>query len=61
MPRDLPLGNGMLLVNFDASYQLRDLYWPHIAQENHTASHPCRFGVWVGGRFAWTTDAGGTA
>lgn len=58
MPRDLPLGNGTLLVNFDASYQLRDLYWPHIGQENHTAGHPFRFGVWVDGRFAWLADPG---
>ncbi len=36
MPRDIPIGNGSLLVNFDQHYQLRDLYWPHVGQENHT-------------------------
>jgi hypothetical protein len=51
MPRDIPVGNGSLLVNFDRSYQLRDLYWPHVGQENHTAGHPFRFGVWVDGQF----------
>ena len=56
MPRDIPVGNGSLLVNFDATYQLRDLYWPHIGQENHTAGHPCRFGVWVDGMFRWIDD-----
>ncbi|MBS0181428.1 MAG: glycoside hydrolase family 15 protein [Nitrospira sp.] len=56
MPRDLPLGNGSLLVNFDGTYQLRDLYWPHVGLENHTDGHVCRFGVWVDGRFAWLDD-----
>ena len=27
MPRDIPLGNGSLLVAFDTNYQIRDLYW----------------------------------
>jgi len=56
MPRDIPLGNGSLLVNFDRTYQLRDIYWPHVGQENHTAGHPFRFGVWVDGAFRWITD-----
>ena len=58
MPRDIPVGNGALLVNFDAAYQLRDLYWPHVGRENHTAGHPCRFGVWVDGQFRWVSDDG---
>jgi GH15 family glucan-1,4-alpha-glucosidase len=53
MPRDLPLGNGSLLVNFDQQYRLRDVYWPHVGQENHTVGHPFRFGVWVEGQFSW--------
>lgn len=58
MPRDLPLGNGSLLLNFDGTYQLRDLYWPHVGLENHTDGHVCRFGVWADGRFAWLDDPG---
>jgi glucoamylase len=58
MPRDIPVGNGSLLVNFDHTYQLRDLYWPHVGQENHTVGHPFRFGVWVDGQFRWVDDAG---
>ncbi|MBI4401476.1 MAG: glycoside hydrolase family 15 protein [Nitrospirae bacterium] len=58
MPRDLPLGNGSLLVNFDATYQLRDLYWPHVGLENHSKGHVFRFGVWVDGRFKWLDDPG---
>src|SRR5689334_14258911 len=52
MPRDLPLGNGQFLVNFDKIYNVRDIYCPHVGQELHTRdiSHT---GVWVNGRFAW--------
>lgn len=53
MPRDLPLGNGHLLVNFDKSYNLRDIYWPHVGQELHTAGDISHTGVWVEGQFAW--------
>jgi GH15 family glucan-1,4-alpha-glucosidase len=58
MPRDLPLGNGSLLVTFDCNYQLRDLYWPHVGLENHTKGTVNRFGVWVDGQFRWIDDAG---
>lgn len=56
MPRDLPLGNGGLLVAFDRHYQIRDLYWPHVGQENHALGHPFRQGVWVEGQFRWLDD-----
>lgn len=46
------------MVNFDPHYRLRDLYWPHVGQENHTEGHPFRFGVWVDGRFSWVSDDG---
>ncbi len=51
--RDLPVGNGNLLVNFDDKYQIRDIYFPHVGQENHTEGFPFRFGVWVDGAFSW--------
>src|SRR6478672_1866763 len=54
--RDLPVGNGSLLVNFDDKYQLRDIYFPHVGQENHTKGFPSRLGVWVAGEFSWTAD-----
>ncbi len=57
MPRDLPLSNGNLLVAFDAEYQVRDLYWPHVGQDNHAMGHPFRTGVWVEGQFRWFDDA----
>ena len=53
MPRELPLGNGRLLLNFDKSYNVRDIYWPHVGQELHTAGDISHTGVWVEGRFAW--------
>src|SRR2546427_464225 len=58
MPRDLPLGNGDFLVTFDSRYQLRDIYYPNVGQENHTVGEPSRFGLWVDGQFAWTGDDG---
>ncbi len=51
--RDLPVGNGRLLVNFDDKYQIRDIYFPHVGQENHTEGFPFRFGVWADGEFSW--------
>lgn len=56
--RDIPVGNGSLLINFDEKYQLRDIYFPHVGQENHTEGYPCRFGVWADGEFAWVGDDG---
>jgi GH15 family glucan-1,4-alpha-glucosidase len=53
MPRDLPIANGRTLVNFDSSYTVRDIYWPHIGQQNHTMGDRSRTGVWVDGQFAW--------
>lgn len=47
MPRDIPVGNGQLLVTFDQHYQIRDVYFPHVGQENHGGGGPCRFGVWA--------------
>lgn len=52
--RDIPVGNGSLLVNFDDKYQIRDIYFPHVGQENHTEGFPFRFGVWLDGGFSWT-------
>ena len=53
MPRDLPLGNGRLLLCFDNAYAIRDLYFPHVGQENHVSGNACRLGVWVDNRFSW--------
>ncbi|MEO8285555.1 MAG: glycoside hydrolase family 15 protein [Chloroflexota bacterium] len=60
MPRDLPIGNGTLLVNFDSTYTLRDFYYPYVGNENQTLGHRCRMGVWADGTFAWVADDGWT-
>ena len=55
--RDIPVGNGSLLVNFDEAYRIRDIYFPHVGQENHTEGEPSRFGVWADGQFSWVDGA----
>src|SRR5215203_3298842 len=66
MPRDIPVGNGRLLFTFDDRYQLRDVYFPHVGQENHAGAGPCRFGVFTDvpgrhrSRLYWTSDEGWT-
>jgi glucoamylase len=58
MARDLPIGNGDLLVNFDDSYQVRDMYYPRVGTPNHTLGHIQHFGVWADGDFAWVSEEG---
>jgi oligosaccharide amylase len=58
MPRDIPVGNGSLLVTFDELYRIRDIYFPHVGKENHSEGHPFRFGVWIDGVFSWISDDG---
>lgn len=53
MPRDIPVGNGSMLVTFDGQYLIRDLFFPEVGGENHTIGHACRFGVWADGQFSW--------
>jgi len=53
MPKDIPVSNGSLLLNFDSDYQIRDVYFPFIGQENHSSGHPFRFGVWADGQYSW--------
>ncbi|HEY0080920.1 MAG TPA: glycoside hydrolase family 15 protein [Pyrinomonadaceae bacterium] len=59
MPRDIPVGNGSLLVAFDEDYRIRDIYFPYVGKENHSEGHPFRFGVWADGEFSWVGAAGG--
>jgi glucoamylase len=53
MPRDIPVGNGRILVCFDQNYRIRDFYFPHVGQENHVGGNHARFGVWVESQFSW--------
>ena len=53
MARDLPISNGNLLINFDRDYNIRDVYYPHVGQDNQTVGDVSFFGVWCDGQFAW--------
>lgn len=53
MPRDLPIGNGNVLVNFDTNYNVRDLYYPFVGQENQAADHLSHFGIRTEEDFFW--------
>ena len=56
MPRDIPVGNGNILVAFDKDYLLKEFCFPHVGEENHTKNEPFRFGVWADGEFCWMPD-----
>ena len=58
MPRDIPLGNGQMLVNFDLDYHLADVFFPFVGKENQTDGHICRLGAFRAGEFAWLPDDG---
>lgn len=53
MSRDIPIGNGNLLVAFDRNYLLREFCFPHVGEENHTQGEAFRFGIWINGTFDW--------
>ncbi len=53
MPRDIPIGNGSLLVAFDADYTIRDFYYPRVGKENHALGYPSRFGIWTREGYSW--------
>ena len=47
MARDLPLGNGRFLVDFDLDYNLSDIYYSRAGQANHAAGTISVFGAWT--------------
>jgi GH15 family glucan-1,4-alpha-glucosidase len=56
MPRSIVVGNGNLLVNYDANYAVRDIFWPRVGEANHTMGNICRTGFRVDGKFVWVSD-----
>ncbi len=56
MPRSLVIGNGNVLIGFDASYCVRDIYFPRVGDANQTMGNVCRTGFFVDGQFAWLDD-----
>ncbi|HYA86681.1 MAG TPA: hypothetical protein VEI57_06430 [Nitrospirota bacterium] len=56
MPRDIPIGNGSLLILYDKSGLVRDLCFPSVGSENHSQGHAFKVGVWVNGTFSWIDE-----
>lgn len=58
MPRSIVLGNGSMLATFDEYLQLRDFYYPHVGEEDHTAYGKFhRLGFLAEGKgFSWVND-----
>jgi len=54
--RDVPIGNGTILIAYDRDALLREFYFPQVGQETHTKGEPFRIGVWDGGQFNWVPD-----
>lgn len=58
MPRSLVLANGNVLVGFDGTYSVRDIYYPRVGDANQTMGNACHAGFFIDGRFAWLEDGG---
>src|SRR5262249_574355 len=56
MPRDIPIGNGNLLITFDSNFHIPAFYFPHPGRENQSSGKPFRFGVWAAGQFSWVSS-----
>lgn len=56
VPRSLVIGNGNVLVGFDANYSVRDIYYPRVGDANQTMGNICRTGFFIDGKFAWLDD-----
>jgi GH15 family glucan-1,4-alpha-glucosidase len=57
MPKAYTTGNGNLLVGFDEYARLRDLYFPHVGQENHVGDDLIhRLAVQVDGETHFISD-----
>jgi hypothetical protein len=51
--RYTPLGNGRVLVAFDANHWIVDFYYSRAARDNHAVGQPFMFGISVDGTFRW--------
>src|SRR6266700_6458103 len=56
VPRSLVIGNGNVLIGFDANYSVRDIYFPRVGDANQTMGNLCRTGFFIDGKFAWLLD-----
>lgn len=54
MARSIILSNGELGVALDEAGRVRDIYYPHVGEEDHVRGHYIhRLGVWVEGVMSW--------
>jgi GH15 family glucan-1,4-alpha-glucosidase len=58
VPRSIVLGNGNTLVGFDATYSVRDIYFPRVGDANQTMGNICHTGFYVDRKFAWLDGDG---
>jgi len=56
MTRHIVLGNQSFLINIDRLFQVRDIYYPHVGQENHLMGHAQRIGIFTDGRLSWVNE-----
>ena len=56
MTRHIALGNQSLLINIDKWFQVRDIYFPYVGQENHLVGHAQKIGVYADGRLSWVNE-----
>lgn len=56
MTRHIALGNQSLLINIDKWFQVRDIYYPYVGQENHLVGHAQKIGVYADGRLSWVNE-----
>lgn len=55
MPRDIPIGNGNVLIAFDKNSILKEFFFPHVGEENHIGES-FRLGLWTDNQFTWVPD-----
>ena len=58
MARSVILGNGSLTVGLNERGHVNDFYYPYVGLDNLNTSRSMhhRIGVWVDGRFSWTSE-----
>ena len=57
MANSFVLGNGTILLCFDAHGAVNDFYYPYVGSENHVGhGRTHRIGVWIDGEFSWMND-----
>lgn len=55
--RNVVLGNGTMMLNFDTELNIRDLYWPYGGFENHGDRNRTNFGIFADNKFSWFFDS----